>query len=160
MMKFHITEAKLTEFNLTADNKLHYNLALNFTIRNPNKKLGIYQDNIDGRAYYEDVRFTTKVLTYVGLLKKKTTDEHGLVFQGQQLVLLNNNEIAEFNKQKSAGVFDINVKFNLRMRWRLGDYISGNFKPKVRCGSLKVPLITNGVSTTTFQRKKCRVRYY
>ncbi|KAF3442732.1 hypothetical protein FNV43_RR16649 [Rhamnella rubrinervis] len=154
-MKVHVTDAKLTQFNLT-DSTLHYNLALNFTIRNPNRKLGIYQDRIEGRAYYEDARFDSEVLHDLGLLKKKTTNELSMVFKGQQMVLLDAEEIAEFNQQKTAGVFDIDVKFYLRIRWRLGDFITGDFKPKVKC-DLNVPLTT--INGGTFQRTKCDVDF-
>lgn len=156
-MKVHVTDAKLTQFNLTG-NTLHYNLALNFTIRNPNRKLGIYQDRIEGRAYYEDARFDSEFLRNLGLLKKKTTNELSIVFQGQQLVSLDSEEIAGFNKQETAGVFDIDLKFYLRIRWKLGDFITGNYKPKFNC-DLKVPLTTiNG--TGTFQRTKCDLDFW
>ncbi|GKV50596.1 hypothetical protein SLEP1_g57299 [Rubroshorea leprosula] len=50
IVKFHVTDASLTQFNLTSDNNLHYNLALNITVRNPNKKIGIYYDRIEANA--------------------------------------------------------------------------------------------------------------
>lgn len=154
-MKVHVTDAQLTEFNLT-DNNLRYNLALNFTIRNPNKKLGIYQDRIEGRAYFEDARFASHELRNLGLLRKKTTNNLNMAFQGQPAVFLDAEEIAEFNRQKTAGVFDIDVKFYFRIRWKLGDFITGKYKPKAKC-ELRVPLgTTNG---GTFRTTKCDVGY-
>ncbi|KAH7512239.1 NDR1/HIN1-like protein 3 [Ziziphus jujuba] len=158
-MKLHVTEASLTNFNLTADNTLHYDLALNVSIRNPNKKLGIYNDNIEARAIYEGARFDTEVFRNLGLQKKKTTKDLSVVFRGQQLVNLNSKKIAKFNEQKATGVFDIDVKSYLRIRLRLGDFITGDFKPKIKC-DLKVPLTTNGVSAGTFKKTKCDVDFF
>ena len=52
--KFTITNATLTQFNFNSfNNTLNYNLALNMTIRNPNKRVGIYLkslETIEGRG--------------------------------------------------------------------------------------------------------------
>jgi hypothetical protein len=46
IVKFYVTEASLTQFNLSSNNTLYYNLALNTTVRNSNKKFGIYYDAV------------------------------------------------------------------------------------------------------------------
>jgi hypothetical protein len=56
--KFSVKEAKLTEFNYN-NNTLHYNLVLNFTAHNPNKKLGVIYDKMEGHVSYEGVRFAS-----------------------------------------------------------------------------------------------------
>ncbi|KAH7512240.1 NDR1/HIN1-like protein 10 [Ziziphus jujuba] len=157
-IKLHVTEASLTQFNLTS-NTLHYNLALNATMRNPNRKLGVYNDRIEAKAFFEGARFDSKVFTDLGLLKKKSSKDLSVAFEGQRLLALDADEINDFNEQKTAGVFDIDVKFYLRNRLRLGDFIGGKFKPKIKC-DLKVPLITNGVSSGTFQKTKCDVDFF
>lgn len=55
--KFYVTDAKLTQFDLQNGNNLNYDLTLNFTARNPNKKLSIYYDKVEARAFYDDQRF-------------------------------------------------------------------------------------------------------
>ncbi|TKY53150.1 YLS9 protein [Spatholobus suberectus] len=58
--KFRVTEARLAQFDRpTGDNTLRYNLVLNITARNPNKKLKIYYDVVQAHALYEGVRFAT-----------------------------------------------------------------------------------------------------
>lgn len=71
---------------------------------------------------------------------------------------LNSDKVAKFNEQRAAGVFDIDVKLYLRIRLRLGDFITGDFKPKVKC-DLKVPLTANGVSAAAFKKTKCDVDF-
>ncbi|KAI9121949.1 hypothetical protein K1719_007039 [Acacia pycnantha] len=157
-VKFHVTDASLTEFNYTNDGTLHYNLALNMTIRNPNRRLGIYYDNVEARALYEDARFASNEISpfYMG---HKTTHYLSTEFNGQNLISLGADQTSEYNKQKSSGVYDIDVKLYLRIRFKLGVFKTGKFKPKIHC-DLKVPLTANGNSSSgTFETTECEFDY-
>ncbi|GMY25362.1 Protein YLS9 [Fagus crenata] len=155
-VNFYVNEASLTQFNFTENNNLQYNLALNITVRNPNKKIGIYYDKIEARAYYEDQRFDTKLLTpfYQG---HKTTSELNPVFQGQKVVLLGTDELSEFNTEKSAGVYNIDVKLYLRIRFKVGKLKTWKMKPKIEC-DLKVPFGSNG-NSAGFEKTKCDIDF-
>ena len=159
--KFHVTEADLTQFDYyTNNNTLHYNMVLNFTARNPNKKLSIYYDKVEALAFYEDVRFANyDVITHMNSFRqyKKSSSPMSAVFTGQQVLMLNNEQVSELNQDKNAGVYDIYVKLYFRIRFRLGDVISNDYKPKVKC-HLKVPFSKNG-TFTLFQTTKCDVDY-
>ncbi|MQL41334.1 hypothetical protein EI012_25825, partial [Escherichia coli] len=88
--KFYVTKAELSQFDYT-NNTLHYNMVLNFTARNPNKKLSIYYDKVEALAFYEDSRFaTSNVITHFNSFRqyKKSTNPMSGVFSGQQLLLL------------------------------------------------------------------------
>ncbi|KAF7804237.1 NDR1/HIN1-like protein 10 [Senna tora] len=157
-VKFHVTDASLTQFDYT-NNTLHYNLALNITIRNPNRRLGIYYDSIEARGLYEDARFHSEYLTpfYMG---HKTTHVLTTEFKGQQVLSLNADHTEEFNKDKTDGVYDIDVKMYLKIRFKLGVFKTGKFKPKINC-DLKLPLTTaNGTSSSAaFQTTSCDLDY-
>ncbi|XP_065857304.1 NDR1/HIN1-like protein 10 [Euphorbia lathyris] len=148
-IKFHVTDATLSEFNVDANNNLRYNLAMNISVRNPNKKIGIYYDYIEARAYYEDQRFDVDILTpfYQG---HKNTSVLTPAFQGQHLMVLSGDRLSEFNREKSSGIYSIDVKIRLRIRFKIGKIKVGKFKPKVEC-DFKVPV--NG--TNAFQSTKC-----
>lgn len=157
-VKFHATEASLTQFNLTNNNTLHYNLDVNISIRNPNKKIGIYYDRIEARGYYEDERFGSVDLKpfYQG---KKNTSVVNIKISGQQLVMLDSNEILEYNSQKGSGVYEIDVKLYLRIRFKIGRFKTWRMKPKIKCG-LNVPI--NGKSTSLasgFETTKCDIDF-
>ncbi|XP_075638860.1 NDR1/HIN1-like protein 10 [Castanea sativa] len=161
IFKVHITDAKLTQFNFTNNNNnLQYKLDLNITLRNPNKKMAIYFDKIEANAFYEGQRFDTENLTVWGFkVERKSTHFLNATFAGQQWMVLGANEL-DFNEQKSVGVYSIDLKCYLRIRFRIGDFIGGNHKPKVRCG-LKVPLISNGnLSTARFETTRCDVHLF
>ncbi|XP_010526559.1 PREDICTED: protein YLS9-like [Tarenaya hassleriana] len=157
-VKFHVTSASLTRFeHATSDNILRYNLALNVTVRNPNKRLGVYYDRIEARAYYEDKRFSTVTLIPFYQGHKNTTILRPL-FGGQQLVMFNSKELREFNAENISGIYSIEVDFRLRIRFKLGKAKTRRFKPKVKC-DLKVPLSSsNGTMNSSpgvFPATKC-----
>ncbi|XP_058740758.1 NDR1/HIN1-like protein 10 [Vicia villosa] len=160
--KFYVTEANLTEFDYK-NNTLHYNMALNFTARNPNKKLSIYYDKVEALAFYEGSRLTNNVdvITFKNSFRqyKKSSDPMSVVFSGQKLLVLDNDQVSEFNEDKSVEVYDIYVKLYFRIRFRLGDLISGDYKPKVKC-DFKVPLNSNKTAAATFVPTKCDVDFY
>ncbi len=87
----------------------------------------------------------------------KTTSELNPVFQGQNLVLLGTDELSEFNTEKSAGVYNIDVKLYLRIRFKVGKLKTWKLKPKIEC-DLKVPLGSNG-NSAGFERTKCDIDF-
>lgn len=150
VVKFHVTEATLTQFNYAGNNTLHYDLALNVTVRNPNKRLGIYYDRIEARALYHDARFDSEYPTpfYQG---HKTTNVLTPVFKGQQVVALDADQTEDFKKENATGVYEIDVKMYLRVRFKLGAFKTKTLKPKVTC-ELRVPL--KGTNSA-FEPTKC-----
>ncbi|KAK7396748.1 hypothetical protein VNO78_17906 [Psophocarpus tetragonolobus] len=139
VVKFHVTEATLRQFNYTDNDKnLHYDLALNISVRNPNKRLGIYYDRIEARALFHDARFDSQFPEpfYQG---HKSTNLLNPVFKGQTLLPLNADQTAELKKDNSSGLYQIDVKMYLRLRFKLGAFKTKTLKPKVSC-DLLVPL--------------------
>ncbi|AEC09185.1 unnamed protein product [Arabidopsis thaliana] len=148
-IKFHVTDASLTRFDHTSpDNILRYNLALTVPVRNPNKRIGLYYDRIEAHAYYEGKRFSTITLTpfYQG---HKNTTVLTPTFQGQNLVIFNAGQSRTLNAERISGVYNIEIKFRLRVRFKLGDLKFRRIKPKVDCDDLRLPLSTSNGTTTT-----------
>jgi len=161
--KFYVNEANLTKFDYT-NNTLYYNMVLNFTARNPNNKLNFYYDKAEARAFYEGSRFANvDVITAMNSFRqfKKSSDPMSGVFSGQRLLMLDNDQVSEFNKDKSVEVYDIYVKLYLEIRFRLGNVIFGRINPKVKC-DLKVPLNSKNTTATFTQLvpTKCDVDLY
>ncbi|CAM8962688.1 unnamed protein product [Rhodiola kirilowii] len=148
-LKFHVTDATLTEFTLS-NNTLKYNLALNLTARNPNKRIGVYYEKIEVRAYYEDQRFGAVPLDsfYQG---HKNTSVWSPVFQGQNLVVLSGSDLNNFNAEKLSGVYSIDLRVHLRLKLKFGKLKTMTMTPKIEC-VLMVPLSGNGV---VFHTTKC-----
>ncbi|XP_008443592.2 NDR1/HIN1-like protein 10 [Cucumis melo] len=145
-IKFNVTDATLTQFNFTNnDTQLHYNLGVFFTIRNPNKQVGIYYDTIDATAMYKGQNFDTRLLTpfYQG---SSTTSLLKGRFEGQQVVVIPNNTVSELKSEKLSGVYSIDVEFRLSLRLKFGLFKFIRVRPKVGCG-FQVPLNFSGASS-------------
>lgn len=80
------------------------------------------------------------------------------MFKGQQFALLGANELSVLNSEKNLGVFDIHVKLNLQVRFKLGKFKTWRMKPKINC-ELKVPLSSNGISVVGFETTKCDIGF-
>ena len=158
--KFHVTQANLTKFDYV-NSTLRYNLVLNFTVRNPNKKLGIYFDKAEGNALYQGSRFATTSLRapwFSYLLHTKSTVPMSVVFSGQKVVVLN---VDDFQRDKSEGTFDIDVKIYFEIRFRIGNFIANNMinKARAKCG-INVPLSgANGSTVGVFEPTECEVDF-
>ncbi|GER45899.1 late embryogenesis abundant protein [Striga asiatica] len=142
-VNFHATDASLTEFAIDGNHTLRYDLAVNLTIRNPNRRIGIYYDRIEARAFYQGQKFHSVVLPpfYQG---RKSTRNVTAVFKGQQHLLpLGNKEMSKYNRDGEDGAYNIDVKLYLRTRMKFWFVKSSMVKPKINC-NLRVPLRSNG----------------
>lgn len=141
-----VTNASLTRLNSTAyaENILDYNLALNFTIRNRNKGVGIDYRSIQvigAQISYKSVAASATPFYQEG---KNTTVMHALLqLQGEP--------------REMAGVYSIDVMFLLRVRYdhvKLFKKIKGS--PQIRC-KLGVRLSSsNGTSAGGFNPTECK----
>jgi len=69
----------------------------------------------------------------------------------------------DYEEDKSEGVYEIDVKLYLKMRFKIFRVKFGKFKPKIKCG-LKVPLTTVDGKTAIagagdFKTTKCKWVY-
>ncbi|KAG2694096.1 hypothetical protein I3760_08G125300 [Carya illinoinensis] len=144
-VNFCVTDTSLTDFNFTPNNNtLHYNLALNVSIKNPNKRIGIY-NRFKVNAYYIGQRFNTETMMpfYEGHTRIRPLSAQC------------SNKVFNFDSEKADGVFSITVRLNLRIRPKLSWIKIGHFKPMINCG-LKVSLTSNGTSPACmFESTKC-----
>ncbi|PIA56887.1 hypothetical protein AQUCO_00700916v1 [Aquilegia coerulea] len=163
-VKFHVVNASLSEFNFITNNNVNtmvYNLSIEASVRNPNKKIGYYYHRIDAKAFYEKKQFAYLILSdrfYQG--HKNTTMLH-ILFQGNSSIPLRGSKLEKFSRKfdkakNDGGVFKIYIRFGVQTRYKIGHYKSGYYKPKIHC-DLKVPLLTNGTSTVIFRTTTCDV---
>lgn len=166
-VKFYATKAELSQFNLSStvfpnnDNNnltLRYDLTVNFTIRNPNQRIGIYYDRIEAIAFYQGQRFSTVDLQPFFQGHKSTSDVSA-VFKGQNVVVLGGKEMGKYDEERSSGVYNVDVKLYLRVRLKFLFVKSSTVKPKIDC-DLNVPLSSsNGGNQTTspssYESKRC-----
>ncbi|TKY44816.1 YLS9 protein [Spatholobus suberectus] len=155
-VKFHVTDASLTQFNLTSNNTLYYNFKVNITARNPNNNIVVYYRRITAIAWYKDNDFAWASLTPFDQGHKNTTFLQA-VFEGHSVIVLGPKQLGEYEEETSAGIHnDLAVDLDLRIRAKYGRFKSSRFNPPiVQCRRLSVPLISNGKTAPPFSVKKC-----
>ncbi|ESQ48879.1 hypothetical protein EUTSA_v10021416mg [Eutrema salsugineum] len=156
-VKFYVTDANLNRFSLDSNNNsnLHYDLDLNFTIRNPNQRIGVYYDEIQVSGYYGDQRFGSVGISpfYQG---HKNTTVIGTKIEGQNLMVLGDGARADVKEDEKAGVYRIDAKLRMSVRFKFWVIKLWKFKPKIKCDDLKIPLVSsNSSSGFKFQTIKC-----
>ncbi|KAG5037306.1 hypothetical protein AAZX31_07G098700 [Glycine max] len=160
--KFHVTDASLTQFNLTSNNTLYYNLKVNVTVRNPNKHTIVYYRRITAIAWYKDNDFGMVSLTPFDQGHKNTTFLQA-VFEGHSVIKLKPKQLSEYKEETSVGIYnDFTVDFDLRIRAKFGRLFKSNrfHPPVVQCRRLKVPLIFNGKTAPPFSVTRCSAAYF
>uniref|UniRef100_A0A7N0UWL8 Late embryogenesis abundant protein LEA-2 subgroup domain-containing protein n=1 Tax=Kalanchoe fedtschenkoi TaxID=63787 RepID=A0A7N0UWL8_KALFE len=154
-LKFHVTDAALTQFDLSDSNILKYNLAVNISARNPNKRVVVYYEKIEVNAYYAEQRFGSASLNgfYQGT---KNTTVWSPVLHGQSLLVLNSPDaLTYFDAQKSNGIYSISLKVLLGLKYEYGTFKSATMTPKVEC-YFNVPLSGYGSSYwVSFKETNC-----
>ncbi|KAI3957980.1 hypothetical protein MKW98_020622 [Papaver atlanticum] len=158
-LNFNVTDASLTQFNLTGTNVLHYNLAVDLTLRNPNKKIGAHYDSVEARAFYDGHRIASVTLVPFYQGHKNTTILRP-VFKGQKLLPSVGRQFSvqgEYNNDKSDGKFNIEVKLYLTMRFKAGVVTTFKVKPRVKC-EFEVPLAGSNPAID-FTPEKCKFGY-
>ncbi|KAI3975811.1 hypothetical protein MKX01_001027, partial [Papaver californicum] len=107
-MKFHLIDASLTNFYLTNDDILHYNLALNISVRNSNKIERItYHDIISSTSCYGENLGSVSLPSFRQGTKNTTLLQP--VFQGQKLVKLRGSHLEDFNNDQRDGSYSVSV---------------------------------------------------
>lgn len=156
-VKFHVTDASLTQFNLTNNTTLYYNLKVNITVRNHNKHIKVYYRRITAIAWYKDKEFGRVSLTPFDQGGKNTTLLQA-VFEGHSAIKLKPKQLGEYKEETSVGIYnDLAVDFDLTVRTRYGSLKTTNDPPIVQCRQFSVPLISNGKSPPPFSVKSCSI---
>ncbi|GMN39415.1 hypothetical protein TIFTF001_008647 [Ficus carica] len=125
-LKFTVADASLIRFNfsttnINANNTLSYSLVLNITIRNPNKKGGLYYDN------FQSSPITGR--------------------RGQQMVRLGKGDVERYESETSSGIYSIDVNLALQLRNVKFPNTESHFEPpQIYCNKLKVPLHSSNVT--------------
>ncbi|XP_058742525.1 NDR1/HIN1-like protein 2 [Vicia villosa] len=158
-VKFHITQASLTKFNLTSNNKLDYKLEANITSRNPNKNVEIYYMTITAIARYKDNEFARMNLSSFDQGHKNTSFLH-VVFQGKGLIKLKPKQLFEYNEETRVGIYnDLAVDLDLLIRYKFRTHTTWPYNPPmVKCRRLSLSLISNDNSTSpsSFHVTRCK----
>ncbi|WOL17721.1 hypothetical protein Cni_G26514 [Canna indica] len=152
----HVDSASLTQFNFsTANNNLEYDLSLDLSIRNPNKRISIYYDYLEAQPFYNGDRFgfTNDLPTFYQGHKNTTVLRP--VFRGSQ-ILFGDSVATTYAREKGEGYYYVDVKLYAKLRVKVWIFKIHYKRPHIDC-TLKLPVPgTNG----SFERTKCDVHVF
>lgn len=157
-IKFSVENAYLTNFTLTTSpSYLDYDLYTTVSIRNPNKKIGVYYDRLEASAFYSGYRFGWIPLPTFYQGHKNTTMLFPS-FDGRSIVT--DSSVSDtFKNENATRFFNIDLWFNAKIRLKYGSWIKIKYTVRIRC-DIRVPLVTNGNSNNAgFQWTQCDVDY-
>ncbi|MCL7039025.1 hypothetical protein MKW94_023098 [Papaver nudicaule] len=163
-MKFYVNDASLAEFYLTNDDMLHYNLAVNISVRNSNKIERIGYNSISSKAYCYGDSLTSYSLPSFRQGTKNTTLLYP-VFQGQRMLKLRGSRLRDFIHDQRDGSYSIYLYLYIDTQLK---HAGGGKGDKigfvVNCGLLKLNLLGYSSSNNqtagtggTFKSKRCKV---
>uniref|UniRef100_A0ACD5Y966 Uncharacterized protein n=1 Tax=Avena sativa TaxID=4498 RepID=A0ACD5Y966_AVESA len=153
MIAATVDSASLTTFTLSPSSALTYNLTVAMTVRNPNKRVGLYYDSVEALALYEDQRFGYAPLDafYQGT---EASTKVSPVFGGQQ-VLEGDVTASNFRGQQSGGAFDVEVKLNAKLRVKVWAFKVAGPRARISC-PLNLP-VPGAASPPAFKPVDCKV---
>jgi hypothetical protein len=142
-IKFKITEASITQFDITSDNTLYYNFKVTITAKNYKNEIKYFEKKMDAISSYKGNQLSSMTMEPFVLGNKNTVTLQPIVFEGNSLIRLVPKELVEYNNETQLGIY--NLQFEL--------------SPFLYC-SLRIPLISNDKLTPTFNVTECQCSRY
>ncbi|KAI3886439.1 hypothetical protein MKX03_036726 [Papaver bracteatum] len=160
-IKFHVIDASLTKFYLTNDDILHYNLAVNISVRNGNKLERISYPRIHSNpsCYGKDLPWVPLPSFRQGT--KNTTMLYS-VFQGQTSFKLRGSNLKDINDDQRDGSYSISLYLYITTQLKFaggGKSVLRDFV--VNCGLFRLHLLGSSSSNNQtgigglFKTKRC-----
>lgn len=158
-IRAYVDSATLSTFSLsnaTSAESLSYNLTTTLSLRNPNRRVRIYYDQLSAAAFYKDSQLGPTESDFSPFFQHiKSTTVVNPAFEGQQGNLSEEAREA-FAQEKREGAYNLEVKLRAKLRHKVW-FVKLRFKPKIDCW-LTFPLTANG-SASVAAPSKCDVDY-
>ncbi|CAL5344214.1 unnamed protein product [Camellia sinensis] len=132
--EFSLKEADLYQLNLTAPLPHLLNSSIQFTLlsKNPNKKLGIYYDELQVYASYKGQQIT--VGTSLPPFYQDHDESNLLAGSLTGTGLPAGPSFGyELGRDRAAGKLVMSLKMNGRLRWKVGTWVSGRNRFNANC---------------------------
>ncbi|WOL18542.1 NDR1/HIN1-like protein 10 [Canna indica] len=150
-LKVFVEKATLARFDLAENGTLYFDLTLQMSIRNPNKKFDVCYKKMDLSALYDGSRFG-----YLSLPRSRQQPKTTMVispeFRGQNLVV---GAAEKHKREEREGFFSVGVKIYTKVRLKMFVVESAEHTPEVDC-YLRVPAPANATALVVgFKRTEC-----
>lgn len=149
--EFSLTAANINQLNLTASRLLYSSIQLTLLSKNPNKKIGIYYDEMHVFGSYKGQQIT--VYSYIPPFYQGHEDTNlvSAALTGNGLPVAPSFSY-EVERDQTAGRFVLVVKAGGRLRWKVGTWVSGKYRFNVNCVAMMPLGETLGLSYTRIKQ--------
>ncbi|RZC84136.1 hypothetical protein C5167_046923 [Papaver somniferum] len=154
---FHVDSASVTNFNVT-NSQLSANWEIGFFVRNPNKKMTIFYDRIEGSIFYKDESLTeTSLVPFFQEKKNETTISTRFTAMGTYVGERTAKDI--LGDKNNGGGLRFNVRMLAWVRFRSGAWRTRRHLMRVFCEDVRIgfPNATSSAGTLSGSSKVCEV---
>ncbi|KAE8699837.1 two-component response regulator-like APRR5-like isoform X1 [Hibiscus syriacus] len=133
--RFSLTQADIYQLNLTRPSLLNSSIQLTFLSNNPNKRVGVYYDNLQAHASYEAQQITVDTPIPPFYQEHEESNFLTAVLQGNGFPVAPGFGY-EVGRDRSAGRMVLSFKVIGKLRWKVGTWVSGRYRFNVNCVSV------------------------
>ncbi|KAL0555283.1 hypothetical protein IC582_009226 [Cucumis melo] len=129
---FFLQDVTVYAFNATVPSFLTSNFLLTISSRNPNRRIGIYYDELHVYAIYRNQQITLRTIIPRFYQGHKDVNVWSPFVSGTSV------PVAPFissalNQDRNAGALMILVKIDGKVRWKVGSFITGRYQFHANC---------------------------
>ncbi|XP_042480574.1 NDR1/HIN1-like protein 26 [Macadamia integrifolia] len=130
--EFYLKEADIYQLNLSAPHLLNSSIQLTLISKNPNKKVGVYYDQLQIYASYKGQQITlyTSLPPFYQGHEDSNLLSASLVGTGLPVAPSFGYEVG---RDQTAGRLILSLKVNGQLRWKVGSWVSGRYRFNVNC---------------------------
>ncbi|XP_019200427.1 PREDICTED: NDR1/HIN1-like protein 12 [Ipomoea nil] len=152
--EFSLSEAKINQLNLFTAHLLYSSIQLTLLSKNPNKKIGIYYDEMQVFASYKGQQITVYTSLPPFYQGHEDTNVLSASLTGNGLAVAP-SVVYFVQRDQSSGKLVLALKAIGKLRWKVGTWVSGKYRYNVNC-IVVVPFGgSSPLSSTRFKQTQC-----
>ncbi|XP_022738360.1 NDR1/HIN1-like protein 1 [Durio zibethinus] len=133
--QFSLREADIYQLNLSGPQLLNSSIQLTLLSKNPNKKVGIYYDELQAYAAYKGQQITVDTSLPPFYQGHEESNLLTASLEGTGLPVASSFGY-EVGRDQTAGRIVLNLKVKGKLRWKVGTWVSGQYRFNVNCISV------------------------
>ncbi|OMO95076.1 Late embryogenesis abundant protein, LEA-14 [Corchorus capsularis] len=133
--QFSLKEADIYQLNLSGPHLLNSSIQLTLLSKNPNKRVGIYYDELQAYASYKGQQITVDTSLPPFYQGHEESNLLTASLEGTGLPVAPSFGY-EVGRDQTTGRIILNLKVNGKLRWKVGTWVSGKYRFNVNCISV------------------------
>ncbi|OVA04688.1 Late embryogenesis abundant protein [Macleaya cordata] len=130
--EFFLREADIYQLNLSGPHLLNSSIQITLVSKNPNKKVGVFYDQLQVYASYKGQQITIDESLPPFYQGHEDSNLLSASLMGTGLPVAPSFGY-EVGRDQTAGKLVLSLKVNGRLRWKVGTWVSGRYRFNVDC---------------------------